>query len=127
MCAGISLGASDAMTKEEEIHNMKHVLGLVALSLFGLTACMVDPGAEGEDGTLGDEGMSDISSASPGNAIVEPTSQAAQALDSCYELWSCEPVCGNYLANVVHRLCYNGTYWEDMGLVYIGTCGADCY
>jgi hypothetical protein len=63
---------------------MNRVLGLVALSVFGLTACMVEPGTEGEDGTSNDD-VSDISPVSQGKAImpvigyVSPNGGAAAA------------------------------------------------
>jgi hypothetical protein len=63
---------------------MNRVLGLVALSVFGLAACMVEPGVEGEDGTS-DSDVSDISSVSQGKAImpvkgfVSPTGNVATA------------------------------------------------
>jgi hypothetical protein len=48
---------------------MKRVLGLVALSLFGFTACAVEPGTEGTDGTADDE-VSDIAPTAQGKAIM---------------------------------------------------------
>jgi len=49
---------------------MKRVLGLIALSLFGFTACAVEPGTTGEDGTSNDEEVSDIAPTASGKAIL---------------------------------------------------------
>ena len=105
---------------------MKFVLSFVALSLLGVAACATevpDPGTATE--------ASATEATSTGALSAAPEVAASPQAVTCFEVWKCDKICGQFVGgvlvrfgtNVLHEHCSDGT--DTVEITH--PCGEDCF
>jgi hypothetical protein len=103
---------------------MKYVLPFVVLSLLGVAACGVDVTDATTDSTDTSTSAEQLSSPAPEVAA------SPQAV-TCFEVWKCDKICGQFVGgvlvrfgtNVLHEHCSDGT--DTVEITH--PCGEDCF